>query len=306
MKDTLKKPSSSPTPFLLVGLAWAVYSLLSIAQHHVNAYKLDNLQTTLLQLTIIIPLLLIWETAIYGAVRFRRYADLIKRSPDGRALGVLTSGLTVLVFSFIIQNFLSVLRGYAVGSTWLSPVVFLNNHLPILLALIAVSLLYRGSIGLSRIVKTPLSSLQLLSALVPFTIFASLYSAFFYSHIGHTETYGIPNFALPGTIPFFTMAIPYLVVWLLSVLAMLNVTNYIRFVKGAIYKRALKYLAAGIVAVLSFTILLQILTLTSVALLHLSLGLLLVIIYALLILYAVGFALIAFGARKLTAIEAVA
>jgi len=289
--------------FIGGGVLWLVYALLTVFIHQSNTYQLSTIQLLLLQLTIIVPVLLIWLVALYGAVRFKQYAYLIKGSPDGRALDLVTTGLLVLILSFIAQSILGSLRWYALGTPWLSPMILLNNHLPIALSLVAVVYMYAGSVRLNKVAKTVLSGVQLPAVLLPFTVFSALFSAYFYTHINHATINGLPNFALPGAAPFYTMALPYLVVWMLGLLAIMNMVNYIRHSKGAIYRRSLRDLVWGIMAVIGFTILVQLLTLASTALAKLRLGPLLLVIYLLLIFYSLGFVLIAVGAKRLTRLE---
>jgi hypothetical protein len=285
---------------------WLVYALFSfLAPNRGNVYNLNMIQSTILQLTIMLPILVVWLAAVYGAVRFKQYANLISNSPDGKALQVLTDGLLVLVLSFIVQSFLGLLARYVVDTPLLIPTVMLRNHLPTLLSLIALWLIYAGSNILARQAKARFTTDRLLAMMVPFSLGVALFSAFFYSHLRHEVTNGIPNFSLPDRLPFFTMALPYIVVWLFGLLAIANIFAYIKNVKGAIYRSALRYLAMGIVAVLIFTILLQVTVLFGTALSKLQLGPLLLLVYLILILYGSGFVLIAKGARSLTRIEVI-
>jgi hypothetical protein len=292
-------------PFQMVLGLWLLYAGLTMFAPSANTYHLSWLQLRLVQLTIVLPILVIWLTAIYGAVRFMQYAQLIRKSADGQALRQLTEGLILLAFSFVIQGVLGLLPRYLAGQDGVWPLVFIYNHLPMVLSIVSLWYIYKGSVALSDLVGAKINSRQVQFAIVPFVLLALVFAWYFYAHLATVTINGIPNFALPGKWPFFTLALPYLAAWILGLLAILNITNYIVVVKGPIYKLALRYLAAGIMAVLTFSIFSQFITLSSSFFAHLSLMPILLIIYLILLFYALGFVLIAIGARKLTRIEGV-
>jgi hypothetical protein len=290
--------------FVIVGEAWLVYVFLSAFAPTAQTFGLAWWQLRLVQLTVSVPVLIIWLVAAYGAVRFKDYTVMIRGSKDGAALSRITDGLLIIVGSTILQSFLNLLQRYAVGTPLLEPMVFLDNHIPVVLSLIALGYIFSGSAKLSRIVDKPISARQMLTVLVPFTVTAALFAVFYYTNVTYSVTNGVPNYVVPGKTPFFTVALPYLVVWLLAALSLLNIANYIINVKGPIYKAALRRLAWGIVAVVTFTVLTQLLTVTAGVWQGLSLSAILLVVYALLIAYSVGFILIAWGARRLVRIEA--
>lgn len=297
---------TSQQAFLLVSALSLLYTVLTLfSPRGANLYHLTSLHIVLLQLTIIVPVLAIWFAATYGVLRFRQYARLIRKSPDGQALSRLTDGLLILVGSFIIQGLLGLLPKYAIGTSVLWPLVFLYNHLPVVLSFVAVYYLYTGSEALAKLAHAKLSARQVITVIVPFLAVSQFAAAIFYMYVTPAVVNGIPNFAAPGKVSFFTLVLPYLAISFLGLLTILNITNYISNIKGVIYKMALRYLAAGIMAVLIFDIFLQFFNLASRLLYRLALGPLLLVIYLVIIFYGLGFILIAIGARKLTQIEAV-
>lgn len=292
-------------PAYLMGItAWLIYAVLSIFGPRVNNFHLSDTTFYLVQLSIILPVLVIWLIAIYGAVSFKSYARLIKDSRDGKALDLVTNGLILLVASFILQTVLGVFPRFAVGTAWLNPLVFLRNHLPMLFSLASAIFICVGSYRLASIVKARAYRRELYAVLGIYVVAAGWLANFFFTHISHSMNNGIPNFSLPGQWPFYTIAVPYLLIWLLGIISVLNISTYIRNVRGAIYRAALRYLAAGLMSVNTFAMALQILTFTNSAFLRLNFGLILTLVYMILALYAAGFSLVAAGARKLVRIEA--
>jgi hypothetical protein len=303
MKNILRDPASQLA--LGAGItAWLAYALMTLlGPQAANTYHISGLQLVIIQITIILPVLAIWLTAIYGVLRFKQYARLIDSSPDGQALNHLTNGLIVFIVSLILQTLLGVLRRFAVGTDYLDTSVFLHNHLPLLLYLIGAAMIFQGSARLARLVGESTTWRRHLPLIVLFLLVAALFGRYFYTNLSHTVIGGIPNFSLPGKWPFYTMAIPYLAVWLIGLLSITNILAYTRKVKGILYRLALRNFAYGTMMVVSFTIILQILTFSATAFSQLSLGAVLIIVYLLLGFYAAGFALIGQGAHKLRRIE---
>jgi hypothetical protein len=88
-------------------------------------------------------------------------------------------------------------------------------------------------------------------------------------------------------------------------LAAYRLYTYQRRVKGAIYRSSLIYVAVGIAAVVMSSIAVRFLATISNQLNRLKLTPVLFIIYGLLVLIAIGFLSIAWGAKKLRRIEEV-
>src|SRR5262249_10846944 len=110
---------------------------------------------------------------------------------------------------------------------------------------------------------------------------------------------------LPHSILLVTLVLPHILSWFLGILAIINIAKYARQVQGNLYRDALKNLIRGIAGVIFFTVVYQIILFASQFLANLSLGLTLLIIYLLLILYALGFLFVQAGAKKLMRIEVV-
>jgi hypothetical protein len=298
------QPVYQPTLVWLGVCAWVAYFMLTmLAPVRSNTYHLTALQIGLLQLTIVVPVLIIWVIALRGATRFHHYAAIIRDSPDGKALRLISIGLFFLILNFISQSLIGATRPYFVGTDFIYPSVFLRNQLPVALTLIAFGCILAGSRRLGQTSLHPLTKDRLLSTLLPYVLLSAIFAWWFYSNLQHVTTGGVPNYALPGKAPFYTLAVPYIISWLMGILAIAHIAEYTRHVKGIIYRKALRSLAHGISAVLAFSILLQMLSVATIFILHLSLTNVLILLYVLLFMYALGFVLIDRGARKLIQIE---
>lgn len=293
-------------PFLLVGmLLWAAYAGLALlAPLARNPYHLTLSQRDLLQLTIIVPLLVIWLVAAHGAASFQRYAWLIRGSADGRALQLISVGLMILVAFYILQSLLTEIPLYFSGKWQLYPLLMLANHVPVMLALLGFLVILAGAWKLRDLTVRRLAPGGLAAIVFPYAVLGLLFAWLFSRSLpGAPDQNGIPKFAEPGQMPVVTVAIPYLFAWLAGILAITIIAEYARTIHGTIYRRALKDLVRGLTGVLGFSIVIQLVQLSSGVFAGLRLGVILFILYSLIVLYAVGFLFIARGARKLSLIE---
>jgi hypothetical protein len=292
-------------PLFIALLLWAAYaSLALLAPLTRNTYHLTLSQRDLLQLTIIIPVLIIWVLAMNGAVSFLRYAWLIRGSADGRALQLISVGLMVLVLFYILQSVLGELPLYFAGKWQMYPLLMLANHVPVMLALLGFAVILAGAWKLRDLTARRLTPAGLAAIVFPYAVLGVLFGWLFANNLaGAPDPNGIPKFAMPGQLPLFTVAIPYIFAWVTGILAITVIAEYARTIHGTIYRRALKDLVRGLIGVLFFSILLQLIQLSSGVFAGLRLGTTLLILYVLIILYAIGFMFIARGAHKLSLIE---
>jgi len=86
--------------------------------------------------------------------------------------------------------------------------VFIHNHLPPLTALIGFVTICVGSFKLTRVIHKSLSAERLMAALLPYALLGVIFAVFFYQHIDHTVTGGVPNFSVPEKIPSIPLLSP--------------------------------------------------------------------------------------------------
>lgn len=275
-----------------------------------NVYNISTTETRLLQLTLVVPILIIWVLATYGVANFKYYSNMIHESPDGKALDTVSNGLTVLVGGTIVQSLFAGLRpwyttNHIIGFT------HINLLLTISFPLVAFYLVWAGSAALMRLARqdhfTPQSYL---APIVTFTFLSSLYTWAILSNPYRNTTPDVTKFAsyfMSDPYIVLLVIVPIVTTWLLGVLAATSVRNYHQSAKGSLYKQAMAKLAYGLFSVVLFSILIQFFTALGPSL-HLSsasLKAILIIIYVILVLYAVGYAFIASGAKRLSKIEEV-
>jgi len=282
-------------------------ALIRPDQATLDKYHLSAAQAVVLGLTVALPYLVIWFIALVGYLRFKSYTDKITKTKDGKAFRIMGQGLLLLSlwlpFSAVLGNVTTqYYRDHPEATAWM---VNINNFANIIILLPAFILLSRGASKLLPLIRrshVPIPTIAILtgvclSAIYVFLVFHDPARQFPTKEV-ETAAYYLPDWAI-----LFGLILPRLIMWFLGAQAVYYLFLYHRKIKGALYKTALNNLARGIAWVVATIILLRFLQSLSGLLSELSVGLLLALIYVLLILIAVGYVLIAKGARKLLAIE---
>jgi hypothetical protein len=293
---------------LIAIVAWLVYAGLTLAApaDPSAAFDLSSSQMLLLKLTIIVPVLVIWLIVAHGAGTLKRYTGLIQGGSEYPAINGIAIGVAWAAVYLIALGLPGALIPYFRNSSSISDIVATQNYLPLVLSAVAFVMLYLGSRRLAALAKfdtwTPGS---LLVGLI-YLIFAAGLTILFSVHpdlVGENVTTSLTHYESRAML-VFTLILPYLVVWFLGVVACINIIKYSRHIKGTIYRGALGNLVVGILGVVAFGIVLQLLQLYSPALTGYGLGVILLILYGIIVLYGLGFGFIASGSRKLIRIEA--
>lgn len=285
---------------LYVGLVFA----LPPNPQTLERYELSVAQARLLNLTVVIPLVIIWLTALYGFVTLRRYANSVAETKEGPSFKYLSFGLMVLAFSLPINSLSSLLVRHTSTNNpdLLVPLTIVRNHLVLILSLVAFWILVVGARALAKTLVSksfPYIPRGFASGLI---ILAVIYT---WLITARPLNQGLEerSYYLPTGLLIFTLVIPYLLAWKAGLLTTYYLYSYHKKVKGIIFKSAFKDLAVGLGIVVLVAILIQLITTSSAQLNRLNLTPLLGIVYGLLILYAVGYGFVARGAKKLKKFE---
>jgi hypothetical protein len=292
--------------YLVVG-AWVVYAILTIFAPNVAKlrFHISPMTLFLLQLTIIVPVHLIWLTAVRGAEKFKNYALMIAGGKEGRAINYIADGLLWTIGYLIVSAVTGAAAQYFTGHELYDVLVVLRDHLAPICSLIAFMLIYRGSHLLRDVADFETWTPRTMWALVAYCLFAAYFVYQFAASPVLSSTAAGHNSAsvMPHSLLLFTMIVPFLVAWFLGIAAIINISKYAHHVKGHIYRSALQRLVQGLVVVMAFSVAIQFLTFGARYTSTLSLGLLLALVYALMILYAAGFWLVGQGAGQLAKLE---
>lgn len=290
----------------------SIYVILAIVlptnPETIARFDITQLQARLLNLSVVIPISLIYLTAWYGFLRVDEYARKISGTKEGPHFKKIAFGLMVLAFNLPITSVISSIRSYArhAAPDLLPYATVARNYISMILMVIAMVLIARGVAGLYDTLKrraAARSQPPFYGLLGP----VLLASAYVYLIVEQSYTSDVVSnpYILPAWLVVPTIAAPYVFAWCTGIWAARRLLAYQAEVKGVVYKRALDSIAKGLAVIILVSMLIQGLTSLAGVLNRLELTPLLSFIYFLLVLYAIGFGLVARGAKKLKLIEEV-
>lgn len=309
-------PRKKPTKFTftyysLLAFSAALYVGLTLfSPIRNNTYNLTSTQLHLIQLSFILPIILIWFLIVFGGVRFKNYAHSITGSEEGKGLGLVANSLLLLGFGGIISSIINLGTNFVPNRQLIEEFAIGRNYLNILIALVSYVVLYVGSRRLLSTVNTK-ASIQSAKSYLPSVLLVmsvSVYVALMFLNPYRNSTPDpskISSFYLPDWLLLTTIILPYALIWATATAAIVNLRVVASGVKGIIYQQAMKRLVLGLTLVVSFALALGVLSSLSGLFVGASLQFILVFIYLILIGYAAGFVVIASAARKLSRIEEV-
>ena len=270
-----------------------------------SRYGLTQLSARLLNLSIVVPISLIYLSALYGFIHINNYANKVIGTKEGPHFKRLAEGIGVLVFSLPVTSIVGSLRSYArhVQPDLLPSISILRNYLVLVLVFVSILLIAKGAQGLYGSLKRQKENMQQFSF---YGVIGPVLLASIYTWLVIAQGYSTPDnepYFLPDWLIVTTIIVPYVFVWCLGVRAAVHLLAYQVGVKGVVYKRAISNLAVGIAVIILISILIQFITSLSGVLSRLNLTPILVIVYLLIALYVVGYGLVARGAKKLKQIE---
>lgn len=292
--------------FLLLTTGYVAVALFGpIDPATLSKYSLTLGGARLLTLSIVVPIVAIWMSALYGLLRFREYAKVVEDTKEGKAFKYIALGITLLAFSLPVAGMVSSTLGaiavrnpgFLVGS------IIIKNYINLILPACGLLLLNKGSNELLSTLKRNKAP-----AWPPFSLPAVIVLSSFYTWCITTRAFGFTGDAgyyLPNWLILATLAVPYLYVWCRGLLSAYRLFVYRRNIRGQVYKNSLTALARGVTTIIVLSILTQLITTISARLSRLNLTPILLIIYVLVALNAVGYGLLAYGAKKLKQIEEV-
>lgn len=252
-------------------------------------------------LLLLVPYGIIWYAAFYAFAKLKEYARAIKGSDDGKAFRSIMIGMGVLAFELMLTTVVSLVLGaVAVHNHGFKPSsVIIDNYLGMAAGIVALVYINNGTHKLSIISKNrpSLGGTRVFALL--FITLASIFTYLVISyHAKHTNVYYLDTALL-----ITTFIIPNLFGWFVAILAAYEFWLYGTFVKGSLYRQTLRQFSYGLVVAIAASVAGQFIDNTFAQKVSHSLGSLLLVEYALLIVLATGLILMALGAKKLQKIE---
>jgi hypothetical protein len=292
--------------------AIAIYVVITLAapvDTAIMKYGLTETAVRLLQLTIVVPVIVIWAVASFGSFQTRRYGRSIDQTAEGSAFAKLGNGLGFLAASIIVSGLVGAVRPFVLDShSQTAAVQIVVTYLYIVLPLIGFWLIHRAS---QRLLGSTHGAESRRAKLVCGVVAVLLAAILSWVLLGNEYRNDSPDpnqfssYYLSDFFLFATVVLPYAVMWWLGLLAASNIGRYARRVSGLLYQQFFRRVAWGLYGVIGFSIILQFLSAAAPSLANADLESLLGILYLLIIFYGVGYALIASGAKRLRRIEEV-
>jgi len=273
-------------------------------------YHISDVQLKFLSLTIIIPAFAIWLAAFYSIVNTGKYAQKIKNTPHGEGFGHLANGVVIIGLGLPITSIVGRLLTYAVQQNAVSQAfsTIVSTHLTIVFYIVGFFFLYRGARLLAGSVRAKLSQRQVSGAIGALALISAFYAFATLSDPSRMAAHApatTATYYMPDWLILLTVIIPYIVIWALGFFTTLLLATYYQKVGGAIYRAALVKLNFGFFVVILALIILQFITTVTTNLSGWGLSALLLLVYLLLAVIAIGYVLIALGAKGLAKLEEV-
>jgi len=264
-------------------------------------YHLSAAGLRMLDLTFIVPEALIWFAAFYGYEKMQRYSQLIKTGDEGKQIAKLARGLLILAIGLpvnaIFGAILSIIAAHE--PAFKNPSVIIGNYAELVFPLLAFVWISMGARGLGELAKTQPRLWKLnTTALAVIILGIAFCSLIVLDHRELRTTYH-----MSPELVMLTLGIPYMYIWFLGLFASVELQTYSRKVAGVVYRHGWNLLIGGVVSIVLLSILLQYLSTLSTWLTSLSLGWVLLLLYALLLLLSGAYIVVALGATRLTKIE---
>ncbi len=294
-------------PMVWFAILFAIVATLAVitpaSQTSLHALHITATIYRLIIITLLAPYGLIWFAAFYAYDQLQQYARLLINSTEGHAFTKIARGLSVFAWGLMLTTILSlsltVARDWKPGVATIQPIA--NEYAALLLALVAFTLIGDGTytlVELGKVVRTKADIRWLVGIS---TLVGVLFVRFLIQgNAANNDSYHLSIYLL-----LLTIAAPYLYTWVVGLISTYELRRYASQVKGVLYKRALRSVSEGLTVVLLVSIVIQYITAAFRPGQSLTLGGSLLLIYGLLATEAVGFVMIAIGAKQLKKIEEV-
>jgi hypothetical protein len=305
----VKKVSKTLCAYVALVVIYLVVTWITPSNHNpaVAHYHLSTTALHFISLTVVLPLIAIWFAALYGYAKLRKYAEMIKKNSDGKKVARLARALGFLAYSLPANSIISGILNY-IGQTHtqlLPAMTIISHYASLVLPLIAFWLINQAAWALMnsirRLPRAWVFQLFILAIVAIGVVYCYLvFKGAVLPGIMQRRVYYMPNWLVMST-----LVVPYVFMWALGSLAALEIYIYEKQLAGIVYRHDWNFIASGIATIIVGDIAAQYLGTLSAQLSHARISTLLLIIYLLLIVLAVGYVLVAIGAKKLQRIEEV-
>ena len=290
----------------LILLLWGAYcgiTLLTPQDPAAQKYQLSALSLNLLIVSVSLPYLICWLFATSGWLHLREFAHNQPRGPERDGFTKIAYGLLALVASLVVPTLVRAVYVYISHNPTSAGWNIFNNYMGIFFPLLGFLLMFMGSLQIvSQITSKVTRIAKATTVFFPVVLFSIFYLFMIFANPTRQTSLDPsvqPTYFLPDNMIITTIILPVIATWFLGLLLVLNLEHYSHYSK-TINRLGLVSFYNGIIIIVATTILTQVLaSLGNSRFANLNLGVLLAIIYVFLGLLALGFGLIARGAKKL-------
>lgn len=271
-------------------------SVATLAKYHLQPSALR-----LLDITLLLPMYVMWFAIFYGYDKLHNYGQLIKGNHDGEQVGKLAKGLLAfavgLPLTSILSSLLQLIARHHQGFTAASTII--SNYIGVAYALIGFIYINKGTRGLGERSRTS-PSFGFLNTVILIVIFLGV---IFCDLIARSHHNIATTYHMSYSLVMLTFAVPCMYTWFLGLFAVAGMYAYSKHVSGIVYRKGWNRLAFGLGSIIVLDISLQYLDTLSSWLNGLSLSSVLLVLYVLLLGLAAGFIVVALGTKELIKIE---
>lgn len=272
------------------------------AQNADSAQHFSMVLVLVVGLTVIGLLILTWAFGFYAWLQLDRYTRSLPDGSGRRAFGQMTQGVRFLVGGLILSSLISATKPYYAGDVGLAAVVTqINYYIIIIFPFLGFLWLRIGSRRLAIPGQAIMTArAKLITVGPPVVLLAS-----FYVFLSATNATPDAEILLSGPTGFLVLPANILLVvgsWILGLLAALNIERATHGGEGASHAQPLVKLYNGILTTTGgFIILDALMSLGTTRLSALPVAIIVFLIYAFIGVVALGFLIVALGARELLA-----
>ncbi len=292
---------------IMLSIVWIIYVSLSLFSPETvkttEQYEISLLVLYLLSLSVFLPLFFIWYCAIAGWSRFHDFTGGIKKRTKREAYNLITIGISILALQLILVPIASSAYRFMGGNTDVAEYIIASNYESTFVTLVSFCFIFWGSIRLLRTQKQkiPLAT-KILNVGVPVGLFGVFYSILVFSNPARqisNDNLATATYHMPDELVFGTIMLPVVVTWALGLMIVINMEHYARYSKLPSRKGIINFYN-GILMIVAATILTQIVeALGTSRTSEFGLGPTLIIVYTLLVIIGLGFALVARGSLQM-------
>lgn len=305
----MKRVHSAIFYYIVLTLIYAILQIALPANHATKAlYHISSGEYHILIIVVVLPILAVWLAAFYGYAWLTRYAQAVSKTPEGPDFMAMARGTRWIAWGFPIPAIISlILNSIANAHPGFNDAAsIINTYISLIIILVAFSLISNGSRSLAQRSNTQISIAGAKSLVVAFVSIGVLFCYLVFRHLDLRHVANTNNiYYLPTLLVALTIVIPYLYTWFIGLLAAYEIQNVARATSGVLYRRALQFMTSGLVVIIAASTLLQYIRSVLPRSGHLSIGATLLVVYIIEIITALGFLLLATGAKRLTRIEEV-